>query len=284
MTITKSQTNITYHQDISIRLRQVGKVYLDKTTNSQHAHTLMQHGASRTHIIEQTGITPALYDINLDIIKGQIHCIMGLSGSGKSTLIRLINRLHNVTVGQIWVNGLAVSQMDKPKLRQFRQQQLAMVFQHFGLIPHMTILQNVSYGLRVRGVSKSIRHDVARHWLYEVGLNGIEQKYPNMLSGGMRQRVGLARALAMDTPVILMDEAFSALDPLIRHELQQQLLELQNKLHKTVVFITHDIDEALILGNQISILNQGELIQTGNANELQNHPNNDYVARFLGKN
>ena len=255
------------------------------------------------YVSEQTGYSVGLYDINLSIEAGELHCVMGLSGSGKSTLIRHINRLIDPTESKIWIdtqhsvgtpdyldsaeqlsdqpnviNVLSLS--DKP-LQKFRQNNVSMVFQHFGLVPHMTVIQNVAYGLRVRKMPKFERHEIARHWLHEVGLEGIESSYPDELSGGMQQRVGLARALAVDTPIILMDEAFSALDPLIRGQLQDQLLELQHKLNKTIVFITHDIDEAIKLGSRISILNGGRLVQTGTPQQLQDNPADAYVERFM---
>lgn len=230
---------------------------------------------------------------------------MGLSGSGKSTLIRHLNRLIDPTTGKIWVNtdmrndraaniskpaaadthtshsAINILDLDDKGLQQYRQHTVSMVFQHFGLMPHMTVLQNVAYGLRVRKMSVSERHEIARHWLAEVGLPNLESSYPDELSGGMQQRVGLARALATDNPILLMDEAFSALDPLIRGQLQDQLLELQARLHKTIVFITHDIDEAVKVGQRISILNGGRLVQTGTPNELRDSPADDYVAQFM---
>lgn len=275
-----------------IRLSHISKIYDASPDKAKTALALMASGHSSTEVKEQTGYSVGLYDINLTIASGELHCIMGLSGSGKSTLVRHINRLIDPTTGEIWIdspmnqNGEPINILtlaDKP-LQQFRQQTVSMVFQHFGLVPHMTVLQNAAYGLRVRGMKKSERHEIARHWLAEVGLDGTEDSYPDELSGGMQQRVGLARALAVDTPIILMDEAFSALDPLIRHQLQDQLLALQEKLHKTIVFITHDIDEAVKLGQRISILNGGRLIQTGTAEELRDNPHDDYIAEFMQAN
>ena len=263
-----------------------------------------QHTVS-TRVKAQTGYSVGLYDVNLAIKAGELHCIMGLSGSGKSTLIRHLNRLIDPTTGKIWVNtdmrndraaniskpaaadthmshsAINILDLDDKGLQQYRQHTVSMVFQHFGLMPHMTVLQNVAYGLRVRKMSVSERHEIARHWLAEVGLPNLESSYPDELSGGMQQRVGLARALATDNPILLMDEAFSALDPLIRGQLQDQLLELQARLHKTIVFITHDIDEAVKVGQRISILNGGRLVQTGTPNELRDNPADDYVAQFM---
>lgn len=222
----------------------------------------------------------------------------------KINLIRHVNRLIDPTSGKIWVDtsinaqtamteddwstettksssAINILELNDKELQHYRQQTVSMVFQHFGLVPHMTVIQNVAYGLRVRKMSISERHEVARYWLNEVGLPNLEHSYPDELSGGMQQRVGLARALAMDSPILLMDEAFSALDPLIRAQLQDQLLELQARLQKTIVFITHDIDEAVKVGQRISILNGGRLVQTGTANDLRQNPADDYVAQFM---
>lgn len=282
-----------------ILLENISKIYNASTAQAQSALTLLAQGMDSVTVKNQTGYSVGLYDINLAIKAGELHCIMGLSGSGKSTLIRHINRLIDPTSGKILVdtaidaqtninNGISTNSapinildLDDKGLQLYRQQTVSMVFQHFGLVPHMTVIQNVAYGLRVRKMSVSARHEIARHWLNEVGLPNLEQSYPDELSGGMQQRVGLARALATDTPILLMDEAFSALDPLIRAQLQDQLLELQAKLNKTIVFITHDIDEAVKVGQRISILNGGRLIQTGTPSELRNNPTDDYVARFM---
>ena len=275
-----------------IRLSNISKIYDATPFQAKAALDMMAKGHDSGQVKQQTGYSVGLYDINLTIDSGELHCIMGLSGSGKSTLVRHINRLIDPTTGEIWIDS-PISQdqqpiniltlADKP-LQQFRQQTVSMVFQHFGLVPHLTVLQNAAYGLRVRGIKKSQRHEIARHWLNEVGLAGTENNYPDELSGGMQQRVGLARALAVDTPIILMDEAFSALDPLIRHQLQDQLLALQDKLHKTIVFITHDIDEAVKVGQRISILNGGRLIQTGTPQQLRDHPVDDYISQFMQAN
>lgn len=274
-----------------IRLSNISKIYDATPNQAKSALEMMAQGANSVAVKEQTGYSVGLYDINLTIDSGELHCIMGLSGSGKSTLVRHINRLIDPTTGEIWIDSPMTDHQpiniltlaDKP-LQKFRQSTVSMVFQHFGLVPHMTVLQNAAYGLRVRGVKKSERHEIARHWLSEVGLDGAENSYPDELSGGMQQRVGLARALAVDTPIILMDEAFSALDPLIRNQLQDQLLALQDKLKKTIVFITHDIDEAIKVGQRISILNGGRLIQTGTPQDLQDNPVNEYVAQFMHAN
>lgn len=295
-----------------IQLENISKIYNANATQAQSALALLAEGMDSVAVKEKTGYSVGLYDINLAIKAGELHCIMGLSGSGKSTLIRHINRLIDPTSGKIWIdtsihskqlsqsshaavidmNGedsgrassnsaINILELDDKALQEYRQQTASMVFQHFGLVPHMTVIQNVAYGLRVRKMSTAERHEIARHWLNEVGLPNLENSYPDELSGGMQQRVGLARALATDTPILLMDEAFSALDPLIRAQLQDQLLELQARLNKTIVFITHDIDEAVKVGQRISILNGGRLIQTGTPSELRHNPADDYVAQFM---
>ena len=293
-----------------IQLENISKIYNANSSQAQSALALLAEGMDSIAVKEQTGYSVGLYDINLNIKAGELHCIMGLSGSGKSTLIRHINRLIDPTNGKIWVDtsinaknkgnaqspiaeegssqtaantnsAINILELNDKELQHYRQQTVSMVFQHFGLVPHMTVMQNVAYGLRVRKMSVSERHEVARHWLNEVGLPNLEHSYPDELSGGMQQRVGLARALATDNPILLMDEAFSALDPLIRAQLQDQLLELQARLNKTIVFITHDIDEAVKVGQRISILNGGRLVQTGTPNELRQNPADDYVAQFM---
>lgn len=295
-----------------IQLENISKIYNASSSQASSALALLAEGMDSIQVKEQTGYSVGLYDINLSVKAGELHCIMGLSGSGKSTLIRHINRLIDPTSGKIWVdtsinakpstntkpstnaksstdlleNGKSSSainilELNDKALQHYRQQTISMVFQHFGLVPHMTVMQNVAYGLRVRKMSLKERHEVARHWLNEVGLSNLEKSYPDELSGGMQQRVGLARALATDNPILLMDEAFSALDPLIRAQLQDQLLELQARLNKTIVFITHDIDEAIKVGQRISILNGGRLVQTDTPSELRHNPADDYVAQFM---
>ncbi|MDN5620640.1 MAG: ATP-binding cassette domain-containing protein [Psychrobacter sp.] len=290
-----------------IQLKNISKIYNANSTQAQSAMALLAEGMDSVAVKEQTGYSVGLYDINLNIKAGELHCIMGLSGSGKSTLIRHLNRLIDPTSGEIWVNttvntkthakdntqantapvdesssnAINILELNDKQLQHYRQQTVSMVFQHFGLVPHMTVMQNVAYGLRVRKMSVSERHEIARYWLNEVGLTNLEHSYPDELSGGMQQRVGLARALATDNPILLMDEAFSALDPLIRAQLQDQLLELQERLNKTIVFITHDIDEAIKVGQRISILNGGRLIQTGTPNDLRHNPADDYVEQFM---
>ncbi len=238
-------------------------------------------GISKEALLAETGHTLGLRNISLSIDEGSIFVIMGLSGSGKSTLIRHFNRLIEPSAGQILIDGVDVVSLNKRELETFRQKKMSMVFQRFGLFPHRTVLDNAAYGLTVQGVARAEREQRARHWLEQVGLSGFESQYPHQLSGGMQQRVGLARALATDAEILLMDEAFSALDPLIRREMQDHLLQLQAKLNKTIVFITHDLDEALRLGNRIAILKDGELVQEGTPEDILLSPANDYVQAFL---
>lgn len=227
------------------------------------------------------GETRALNDVSLDIPSGGVFVVMGLSGSGKSTLIRHINRLIEPTSGTIIFDGRDVTALDAKALREFRRRCVSMVFQGFGLMPHMTVLDNAAFGLVARGEPKDQAHAVARDWLQAVGLEGREGAYPDELSGGMKQRVGLARALATGTDTLLMDEAFSALDPLIRADMQDLLLDLRRKANTTVVFVTHDLTEAVKIGDRIAILRDGAVVQTGTPAEIIDHPADDYVARFV---
>ncbi len=242
---------------------------------------LAKTGISKEELMAQSGHTLGLRDISLSIEEGSIFVIMGLSGSGKSTLIRHFNRLIEPSAGQIVVDGEDVVKLKPAELERFRQQKMSMVFQRFGLFPHYTVLENAAYGLFVQGVGRKQREERAMHWLGQVGLSGFEHQRPHQLSGGMQQRVGLARALATDAEILLMDEAFSALDPLIRREMQDHLLQLQARLNKTIVFITHDLDEALRLGNRIAILKDGELVQEGTPEDILLNPATDYVQAFL---
>ncbi|WP_299001671.1 glycine betaine/L-proline ABC transporter ATP-binding protein [uncultured Shewanella sp.] len=242
---------------------------------------LVKEGLSKEDILAKTGHTLGLKAINLDIHKGEIFVIMGLSGSGKSTLIRHFNRLIDPTDGQILVEGVNVMKFNNKELEQFRRHKMAMVFQRFGLMPHKNVLDNVAYGLNIQKVDKATRHAKATQWLETVGLAGYEAQYPTQLSGGQQQRVGLARALCTDAEILLMDEAFSALDPLIRSEMQDQLMELQQALHKTIIFITHDLDEALRIGDRIAILKDGHLVQVGEPVDILLNPADDYVEAFV---
>ncbi|MFK3777604.1 glycine betaine/L-proline ABC transporter ATP-binding protein [Agrobacterium sp. NPDC089420] len=261
-----------------IAIRNVSKIF---GGNWKAALAMTRDGADKAEILARTGCSVGLDNVSLDIAGSRIFVIMGLSGSGKSTLVRHINRLIEPTSGEILVGGSNVLDLNAKDLRDFRNRRVSMVFQNFGLMPHRSVLQNVVYGQRVRGLSKAEANPIGMQWIETVGLAGYENKMPHQLSGGMKQRVGLARALAADTDVILMDEAFSALDPLIRADMQDQLLQLEKNLSKTIVFITHDLDEALRIGAQIAILKDGKLVQVGTPDDILNRPANDYVARFV---
>lgn len=261
-----------------IVIQNVYKVFGNRV---DEAMRLLNQHQDKDQVLAATGCVVGVQDLSLSIDSGEIFVIMGLSGSGKSTLVRHINRLIDPTQGQILVDGENILQYGMSALREYRRRKVSMVFQSFALLPHKTLLDNVAYGLKVRGEPVSRCREQAAHWVAMVGLQGYERHYPDQLSGGMRQRVGLARALAADTDIILMDEAFSALDPLIRAEMQDQLLELQQRLHKTIVFITHDLDEAIRLGNRIAILKGGRLIQVGTAQMILQQPADDYVDRFV---
>lgn len=237
-------------------------------------------GASKDEILAETGHTIGLQDINLKVKRGEIFVIMGLSGSGKSTLIRHFNRLIDPTAGKIKVDGENIMTLSPKDLITFRRHKMAMVFQHFGLMPHRCVLDNVGYGLLIKGEKRAEWKPKATEWLETVGLAGYEDQYPSQLSGGQQQRVGLARALCTNAEILLMDEAFSALDPLIRSEMQEQLMELQENLQKTIIFITHDLDEALRLGDRIAVLKDGKLVQVGTPVDIVLKPADDYVRAF----
>ncbi|WP_411993724.1 quaternary amine ABC transporter ATP-binding protein [Agarivorans sp. DSG3-1] len=249
--------------------------------NPKQVMPRVKAGEPKDKILAETGHTLGLKDINLEIQQGEIYVIMGLSGSGKSTLIRHFNRLIDPTEGVISIEGTDVMKLSSKELQDFRRHKMSMVFQRFGLMPHRSVIENVAYGLTVQGVPKEQRLAKAQEWLDTVGLNGYEQQYPSQLSGGQQQRVGLARALSTDAEILLMDEAFSALDPLIRSEMQDQLIELQETLHKTIIFITHDLDEALRIGDKIAILKDGEVVQQGTPDDILLNPATDYVEAFV---
>lgn len=244
------------------------------------AKKMILKGKSKQEILKETGCTVAVRNANLEIEEGEMFVIMGLSGSGKSTLLRCINRLNEPTMGEIRVNGIDITRSSDKELLQIRRKELAMVFQHFGLLPHRTVLNNVSFGLELQGVPKQEREKKALESILQVGLKGYENQRVDELSGGMQQRVGLARALANNPEVFLMDEAFSALDPLIREQMQDELLLLQEKMKRTIVFITHDLDEAIKLGDRIAIMKDGVIVQVGTPEEILTDPANDYVTRF----
>ena len=264
--------------DVLIQVKDLYKVFGDKP---EGVMPMVKAGKSKDEILAETGHTVGLKEIDLEIKRGEIFVIMGLSGSGKSTLIRHFNRLIEPTAGEIIVEGTDVMKLNTKELEQFRRHKMSMVFQRFGLMPHYTVLDNVAYGLKIQGIDKSVREQKAVEWLETVGLKGYEEQYPNQLSGGQQQRVGLARALCTDAEILLMDEAFSALDPLIRSEMQDQLIELQHKLNKTIIFITHDLDEALRLGDRIAILKDGLLVQQGEPEEILLNPADEYVEAFV---
>ncbi|PSU95881.1 quaternary amine ABC transporter ATP-binding protein [Photobacterium kishitanii] len=265
----------------STPLIQVKNLYKIFGPKDKQVLTKVKAGESKDAILAETGHTVGLSDINLNIYPGEIFVIMGLSGSGKSTLIRHFNRLIEPTEGSIIIENTDVMTLNAKQLQDFRRHKMSMVFQRFGLMPHRTVLQNVGYGLSVQGAKTAQWQQQAQQWLTTVGLAGYEQSYPANLSGGQQQRVGLARALCTNAEVLLMDEAFSALDPLIRSEMQDQLIELQEKLHKTIIFITHDLDEALRLGDRIAILRDGKLVQQGKPVDILLHPADDYVEAFV---
>ncbi|MGN6754312.1 MAG: quaternary amine ABC transporter ATP-binding protein, partial [Intrasporangium sp.] len=243
--------------------------------------TRLRQGATREQLNEQDGLTAAVIDASFSVEEGEIFVVMGLSGSGKSTLLRMVNGLLEPTAGSVTIMGENVTAATPKALRRIRRERVSMVFQHFALFPHRTVLENAAYGLETQRVSKAERQRRATEALELCGLAGWEDKLPGELSGGMQQRVGLARALAADTDVLLMDEAFSALDPLIRRGMQDQLLELQSRLKKTILFITHDLNEAMRLGDRIAMMRDGRIVQIGTAEEILTDPANDYVARFI---
>jgi glycine betaine/proline transport system ATP-binding protein len=249
--------------------------------HNKQVRSMIEAGKSKAEILKATGSTVGVSDISFDVQSGEIFVIMGLSGSGKSTLIRMINRLIEPTSGRITIDGEDLTQLDKKQLREVRRHKMSMVFQQFALFPQRTILDNAAYGLEIQGVGKDERYAKANKALDRVGLNGYADQYPDQLSGGMQQRVGLARALANDADILLMDEAFSALDPLNRKDMQDELLELQADLHKTIIFISHDLNEALRIGNRIMIMRDGQLVQIGTPEEILTAPANDYVERFI---
>ena len=244
------------------------------------AVTALEQGATREDL-RREGVTAAVIDAGFEVAAGEIFVVMGLSGSGKSTLIRLVNGLLSPTAGQVSIDGEKVSGLSGKSLRELRRRKVSMVFQHFALLPHRTVGENAAYALQVRGTNRADRERRAEHALELVGLGGWGGSRPDELSGGMKQRVGLARALAAETDILLMDEAFSALDPLIRREMQDQLVELQHRLDKTILFITHDLNEAMRLGDRIAMMRDGRIVQIGTSEEILDAPANEYVAQFV---
>ncbi|GGH73254.1 glycine betaine transport ATP-binding protein OpuAA [Compostibacillus humi] len=249
--------------------------------NTKQALKLLEEGATKEEILKKTGCTVGVNRAAFSVEQGEIFVIMGLSGSGKSTLVRLINRLIEPTEGDILIDGEDLAKMDKHQLRQVRREKLSMVFQQFALFPHRSILENAEFGLEIQNMPKEKRKEKAKQALELVGLGNYLQQKPGQLSGGMQQRVGLARALANDPKILLMDEAFSALDPLIRKDMQDELIDLQSSMQKTILFITHDLDEALRLGDRIALMKDGSIVQIGTPEEILVNPANDYVERFV---
>ena len=272
------QKVVTAMSDIKLELRNLVKVFSNRP---EPALTLLNQGLSKAEVQQRTGLSIGLAGVSAHFKKGEISCVMGLSGSGKSTLIRHINRLIDPTSGEVLLDGQNLLALDLEQLRQVRRHQISMVFQSFALLPQLTVFDNVAFGLQVRGEDKAQTREQVMHWLATVGLEKEAQRYPDELSGGMRQRVGLARALATDAEVLLMDEAFSALDPLTRYELQTQLQQLQANLGKTIIFVTHDVQEAFRLGHHILMLRDGQVEQAGTPQGLLDTPASDYVAQFV---
>lgn len=265
-------------QDVLIKVEHLSKLY---GPNKSDAFKLLKEGKSKDEIYEKTRVTVALDDVSLEVRKGEIFVIIGLSGSGKSTLVRCFNNLNKPTRGKVFYAGENISSFDKKQLMEFRRKKVSMVFQHFGLMSHRDVLSNVEYGLEIRGVPKEERAEKAREMLAMVGLEGQDNQPISSLSGGMKQRVGIARALANDPEVLLMDEPFSALDPLVKRDMQFELISIQRKLEKTIIFITHDINEAFKLGDRVAIMKDGRVIQIDTPENMSTNPADEYVKKFI---
>ncbi len=263
---------------VKVEVRNLFKIF---GPNPKQAMKLLKQGLEKAEIFEKTETTIGVQDASFEIYEGEIFVIMGLSGSGKSTMVRMINRLIEPTSGQVFIDGEELTSMNSDRLVKVRRKKMSMVFQSFALMPHMTVLQNAAFGLEMDGVDKNVREERALKALEQVGLEAWADSYPNELSGGMQQRVGLARGLAVDPDVLLMDEAFSALDPLIRTEMQDELLKLQAKAKRTIVFISHDLDEAMRIGDRIAIMEGGRVVQVGTPEEILQNPADDYVRAFF---
>ncbi|MEZ5784501.1 MAG: glycine betaine/L-proline ABC transporter ATP-binding protein [Rhizobiaceae bacterium] len=266
-------------RDSAILVKNVWKIFGHRAEEALKA--IKSGGLSKDDVIKKFGCVVGVSDATFDIGEGEIFCIMGLSGSGKSTLVRHINRLLEPTAGEIFVSGKDIMSLNQTELREMRARRIGMVFQNFGLLPHRTVRNNVALPLEVQGISRSRRFEIADASLKRVNLAGWEDKYPNELSGGMQQRVGLARAMAADPDILLMDEPFSALDPLIRRQLQDQFMELAKVMRKTTIFITHDLDEAIRIGHRIAIMKDGVIVQIGTPEQIVTEPVDDYVAEFV---
>ncbi|MFD0896869.1 quaternary amine ABC transporter ATP-binding protein [Loigolactobacillus binensis] len=263
---------------IKLQVKNLTKIFGKRVPRAKE---LLKQGKSKAAILKETGATIGVDRANFEVESGEIFVIMGLSGSGKSTLVRMINRLIEPTEGSVLIDGEDLMQIDKKALREVRRKKMSMVFQNFGLFPNRTILENTAYGLEIQGIDKATREQKTNEALDLVGLNGYGDQYPTQLSGGMQQRVGLARALANDAEILLMDEAFSALDPLNRSDMQDQLLDLQETMHKTIIFISHDLNEALKIGDHIMIMKDGEIVQTGTPEDILTRPADEYVEKFI---
>ncbi|BAN75084.1 MULTISPECIES: quaternary amine ABC transporter ATP-binding protein [Lacticaseibacillus] len=272
------QHKIESDAETKIEVRGLTKIF-GKRIN--RAKEMLKNGKTKPEILKATGATVGVDRADFSIKTGEIFVIMGLSGSGKSTTLRMLNRLIEPTAGQVLIDGDDISKMDKQGIREIRRKKLSMVFQGFALLPNRTVLQNAAFGLEIQGMDKDERETKANKALDLVGLNGFADQYPDQLSGGMQQRVGLARALASDAEILLMDEAFSALDPLNRRDMQDELLDLQEDMHKTIVFISHDLNEALRIGDHIMIMKDGEIVQIGTPEEILSQPADDYVEKFI---
>jgi glycine betaine/proline transport system ATP-binding protein len=268
---------MTTSTEFEISCRDIWKIF---GPHPERIKQTLDPSLSRDEVLEQTGHVVAVKEVSLGVRKGQTFVVMGLSGSGKSTLVRCISRLIEPTAGQVIIEDEDMMAMDETQLRELRRRKISMVFQHFGLFPHRKIIDNVAYGLEVQGIDKATRHARAQEVLEMVSLGGWENHYPGELSGGMQQRVGIARALAVDPEILLFDEPFSALDPLIRREMQDELINLQKVMHKTIIFITHDFLEAVKLGDDIAIMKDGEIVQVGTTDQIIMNPVNDYVDEF----
>ncbi len=264
--------------NIKVSVKNLTKIFGKKP---EEAFTLIEQGKKKQEILEETQQNVALRNVSFDVYEGELFVLMGLSGCGKSTLLRCINRLIEPTRGTVEIDGVNIVGMSEDELRELRRTKIGMIFQSFALLPHRTILENVAFGLEIQGISASEREKKAQEAIDLVGLSGYEESYPSGLSGGMQQRVGLARALASDADILLMDEAFSALDPLIRRDMQDELIELQARLNKTIIFVSHDLDEALKLGDRIALMKDGSIAQVGTAEDLLQNPRCDYVERFV---
>lgn len=263
---------------VQIKVENVSKIF---GSRPKSVIPMIEKGKSKDEILDETGHTVGVYDASFEIKKGEVFVIMGLSGSGKSTLIRCLNRLHEPTAGSVYIDGEDVTKANQRDLKRVRQEKVAMVFQHFGLFDHRTVLENVEYGLEIRNMDRDERRKIAMKNIEIVGLDGYEDQYPQELSGGMRQRVGIARALTNDPDILLMDEPFSALDPLIRREMQLELLDIQERLQKTIVFITHDVNEAFRLGDRVAVMKDGNVVQIGTPEEIIDEPANEYISEFV---